>query len=122
MICRFFRAGGGPFQVGGIFTVLADHYQILTGGGQHHKFVRKTAADSAGIRLHRPEGDAATGKNLLIGLIHFAIGRISPGLVGIETVAVLHDKLPTSHQAKTGPNFIAKLGLNLIKVERQAAI
>ena len=37
----------------------------------------------------------------------------------MKTVSVFHDELTATHQAETRPRFITKLGLDLVKIERQ---
>ncbi len=40
----------------------------------------------------------------------------------MERIAVFHNKLARSHNPETGPEFIAKFSLDLVKIHRQLAI
>jgi len=40
----------------------------------------------------------------------------------MEGVGVLHDELPCAHDAEAGTDLVAKLGLDLVEVERQLLV
>ena len=40
----------------------------------------------------------------------------------MKGIGVFHDEFPSSHQAKAGPDLVAKLGLDLVEVHRQLPI
>ena len=84
--------------------------------------MRETAADRTGISLHAPEIKTAACKNPVIGVAHLAIGNLGGGVIDIEGIGILHQKLPASHEPEARPYLIPELGLNLIKIYRQVPI
>ena len=82
----------------------------------------KAAADGAGIRLHHLEGQAAAAEDAVIGVVHPAVAGFGAGFIRVEAVGVLHDEFPPPDQSEAGPDFIAKLHLDLVEVEGQLPV
>ena len=40
----------------------------------------------------------------------------------MKGIGILHDKFSAAHQTEAGPNLIAELCLDLVKIDRQLAI
>ena len=55
-------------------------------------------------------------RRCVVGLVHLLVAQIGTCLVRIKAVGILHDELPAPHHAETGPDLVAKLGLDLIEV------
>ena len=54
--------------------------------------------------------------------MHASVGLLESGLIEVERIGVFHDELSRAHHAKARPDFVAKLSLNLIEVDRQLLI
>src|SRR5882762_1889967 len=68
------------------------------------------------VRIFRHCLQSASPENRHVSVIHFLVADLRLFVGGIKTVGVFHDEFPGAHEAKARANFIAKLGLNLIKV------
>src|SRR6266850_590290 len=121
---RRYRIGGdfGALDVGRIATTIAYGDGILTGVGEHHKFLRITATDGARLRLNRRILQATAGKDGAVGVIHFTIADIGTSVIAVEAIGIFHDELAPTHQPKPGSDLIAKFRLDLVEHERQLAI
>ena len=71
----FGNAAGGFLNVRRITAGLAEHDLVLAGLGRHHEFVRKFAADDAGVGLDRKRLQPAPRKNARVGVVHFLVTR-----------------------------------------------
>ena len=58
----------------------------------------------------------------MVSFEHLFIGAVRRRAVYIERVCILHDELAAAHQSKTWPDLVAKLGLDLVEIERHLAI
>src|ERR1700693_5849135 len=109
------RAGLGLLRIGGILTRSADGQTVFSAVGQDEKLMGRGPSDTSRVSLYRTEIEPAPGKYPGIGLIHLVVGLPGPVDIGIKTISVFHDKLPSAHQAKPGTDFIAEFRLNLIE-------
>ncbi len=80
------------------------------------------AADGAGISFNGAEVETAARKDAAVGLVHLVVGSNGAGFVDIEGVSILHDEFAAAHQPETGANLVAKLGLDLVKVQRHLPV
>ncbi len=116
---RFQGAGLGLLHVGAVVALGAGQDRILAGFGEHHELVRLGAADVAGVGLDLGVTEAAAGKDPPVGPLHGAVGEIEILGVGVEGVGVLHQKLTAPHEAESGSDLVAELGLDLEHIDRQ---
>ena len=79
----------------------------------------EAAADIAGVRLNSPKLQLHSGEDALIASVHFIVGDVKAGLIQVKRIGIFHREFPGPHHTETRPAFIAKLGLNLVKVYRQ---
>ena len=82
----------------------------------------EAAADGTAVRLHGLEGEAAAAEDAAVSLVHGFIGALRPGLVNVEAVGVLHDKLAAPDEPEAGPDFVPELHLDLIQVQGELAV
>ncbi len=61
-------------------------------------------------------------KMRVVGIVHLLIAEPGAGFVLVKAVGVLHDELTSPHQSEAGPDFVAKLCLDLIEVQRHLSI
>ena len=116
------RQGDGPLLVGGIAAIGTGQDQVFAGLGGDHELLAGGTADGAAVGLHRHGPQAAALENAPVGAVHGGIGAPQAGLIGMEGIGVLHDEFATAHQAETGPDLIAELGLDLIQADRQLPV
>ena len=81
-----------------------------------------TAADAAGVGEHRAKLDAQAGEDVGVGGVHALIGFGETGLIDVKRIGVLHDELARPHYAEARADFVAELGLDLIKIGGQIAV
>ena len=105
---------GGFFRIGGISAVAIGN-GIFAIGGQHHKFVRKIPADSAGIGFHRFEFETAPLKNALVRIIHTLVPIVGLCIIGGKGVGVFHIKFARAHDPKAGADFVTEFGAELVQ-------
>jgi len=86
------------------------------------ELLRPTAPDLPGIRVYDSKLEAEALKYRGIGRVHAGIAGIQSGLIEIERIGVLHDELTGAHDTESGPDFIAKLGLYLVEIDRQLLV
>src|SRR5258706_4489383 len=86
------------------------------------KFMRPGAADRAGIRRNRAKSEAQPAEDARIRVIHVAILAFEVLVIHMEGVGVLHHELARAHDPEARPDLVAKLGLDLIKIQRQLTI
>src|SRR5687768_15474782 len=84
--------------------------------------MRLAAADRAGVGLNGTKTQSATGEDPLVSFIHVVVFAPAVFNIGVKAVSVLHDELTAAHQAESRPGFVAKFGLDLVKIKRQLAI
>ena len=116
------RQGNRPLLIGGIASVGTAQDQVLARFGGDHEFLTGGAANGTAVGFHGNRLQAAAAKNAPVGPVHRRIGLAQRAFVGVEGVGVLHDEFASPHQTETGPDLIAKLGLNLIKIHRQLTV
>ena len=102
------------FDIGCKITVFAVYNIRLSGISQHFELMGTAAADGTGICNHRTESQATAGENTGIGIIHELVLLIQPFLIGIKSVAILHNEFAASHKTETGTLFISVLILDLV--------
>jgi hypothetical protein len=96
--------------------------RVFSRFGEHLEFVRRAAADLARVGGDRAELELHPAEDAR----HRR--RTSPGttrasrLVDVERVRVLHHELARAHHAEARAHFVAKLGLDVIEVERQLLV
>jgi hypothetical protein len=61
-------------------------------------------------------------EDALVGLIHLLVAHPSAGVIPIKAVRIFHNEFASTHEAKPGPDFITKFGLDLVAVEGQLTI
>ena len=113
---------GCHFHVGGVVGIGAIGDGVFAGVGNDVKFVRTRAADAAVVGGHGAKLQPEAGEDARIGVIHVLIFALQVGVIGVEGIAVFHDKFAPAHDAEAGADFVAEFGLNLEKVARQLAI
>ena len=94
----------------------------LAGRGEHDEFMRKVAADRAGIGLHRNRLEAEPREGAQIGREHAVIGVARRVLVQIEGIGVLHQELAAAHHAEARADLVPELPLDMVEVERQILV
>ena len=94
----------------------------LTDFGKGGELMGVAAADGAGVRLDRPEGQAASGKDLFISLVHDPVTFVQSGVIPVEGVSILHDEFTAAHQSESGAGFVSVFCLDLIEVHRQLTV
>ena len=107
----------GFFQIGRIRSRIAIGDNVLTRLGEHMKFMGIVSANIARIRLHGAKFQFHPGQDAFITAIHLLVGCIEAGLVQMKGICVLHCEFPRAHYTESGSTLVAKLGLNLIKVD-----
>ena len=80
--------------------------------------MRAAAANRAGICGDRAELQAKAGKDAAVGVVHHAIGLFQAVEVCMEGIGIFHHEFTCAHHAKTGADFVAEFGLDLIEVYR----
>ena len=68
------------------------------------------------------EFETQAAENIHVSASHFFITLLSPFLCFVKGIGIFHDELSPTHETKARTDFIAVLGLNLIKTHRQIAI
>ena len=120
------RCAKGPrlrlFDIGGILAAVAGNDGVFAGVSEDHEFVGIVAADGAGIGFDGPEVEAAAREDAAVGLVHLVVGSDGAGFVDIEGVGILHDEFPAAHQPEARADLVAKLGLDLIQVQRHLPV
>ena len=116
---RFEGAGLGLLHVGAVVALGAREDRVFAGFGEHHELVRLGAADVAGVGLDLGVAQAAAGEDPPVGPLHGAVGEIEVLVVGVEGVGVLHQELAPPHEAESGSDLVAELGLDLVHVDGQ---
>ena len=110
------------FDVGGVIGIRTVGNSVFAGISEHVKLMRAGAAYRAGVRRHRAEFQPQPREDACIALVHFAISGLQIVVACMKRIRILHHELASAHHAKTRADFIAKLGLNLIKIQRQLAV
>ena len=80
------------------------------------------AADRSGIGRDDPEVESRTLEYPAVRVVHSSIARLVRLLAQVEGVGVLHHEFPRPHDAEAGTHLVAKLGLDLIQVDRQLPV
>ena len=109
-------------NIGSVITAITTDHHIFAGIGQYHEFVTERTTDSAGVGIDHPIFQTAGLKDLAVGIAHLLITVVGTLFGRIERVGILHNKFTTTHQTEPRTNFITKLGLDLIEINRQLAI
>lgn len=110
---------GGPCALG---PARAGGDGVLAGVGQHHELVGEVAADGSGVGFHLPETQRHAGENPVVGVAHGGIASVRSRVVAVEGVGVLHHEFAAAHEAETGAQLVAELGLNLVEVQGELTI
>ncbi len=82
----------------------------------------RIAADVACVSRHRAKLQPHARKDSAVSVIHRLVARACTGFVTIERVCILHREFAPSHQTETRAPLIAKLGLNVIEIQRQLLV
>ncbi len=82
----------------------------------------KTSANAAAVCLYRAGFQSQAIKNALISVVHGLVTFGHTFCIGIKRIRVFHNEFTCAHDTEPRPNFISKLGLNLVQVKRQLAI
>ena len=107
----------GAFQICRVVTCVAGNNNVFAGVGKDHELVGETPADLARVSLDDTKAETATPEDIHVGFIHVFVAFLRSCLFNVETVSVFHGKFPPAHDAEPGPDFITKLGLNLVENE-----
>ena len=86
------------------------------------EFVRKISTDGSAVRFDGLSFEAKAFKDSCIGVVHLLVTFGHALGVAIERVGIFHDEFPSPHHPKAWPNLIAKLGLYLVKIDRQLTV
>jgi len=84
--------------------------------------MRKAPPNGTRVGLNLFESQAASFENIGIGLCHLVVGVLGVFFISVKAVSVLHHEFPSAHDAESGPDFIAELGLNLVQQNGELAI
>ena len=79
-------------------------------------------ADGPRISFDNYIVQAATFEYATISLIHFFVGGFELSDTQMKTVSVLHQEFAGSQHPKPRPKFVAKLSLDLIKIQGQLLV
>ena len=109
-------------EVRGVFVAVRKHDRVLARVGEHVEFLRRAAADRAGVGVHRAKAQAKAREDRAVGLVHLPVALRERRFVGVEAVGVLHDEFARAHYAEAGADLVAELGLDLVEVDRQLAV
>ena len=119
---RMRRDRFGQFDIGGVIGSRAPGDRVLARVGQHLELVRRAAADLPGVGGDRAEFESEAGEDAGVRIVHQPVRLQHAGGVDIERVGILHDEFARSHHAEARTNLVAKLGLDLVEVQRQLTI
>ena len=86
------------------------------------ELLRARAPNAAGIRLHGAEVQTHAGENGVVGVVHGVVAALQAGLVEMEAVGVLHQKLAGTHDTEARSHLVAELQLDLVKVDGQLLV
>ena len=111
----------GQFDVGCVFRGVRHSDCVLAGIGQHLKLVRCATPDRSGIRSDGTKPQAHSIEDPLVRIKHDLVARERTSRIPVERVGVLHRELTPPHDPKTGPTFVAELGLDMPEIFRQLA-
>ena len=78
--------------------------------------MRKLAAHHAGVRFDPDRLEAAPSEDAGVGVVHFPVTGLRGLVRRVEAVSIFHDEFLRAHQSEAWADFVAELGLNLIKV------
>ena len=84
--------------------------------------MRGLAADGAAVGGYHAKLEAQAGEDTAVGLAHGFVGDFQRGLVDVKRVGIFHDELACPHHPEAGPDFIAKLRLDLVVDHWELAI
>ncbi len=112
----------GELDVGRIVRGRAVGDRVFTGVGEHLKLVRRGAADLPGVGVHRPERKSEPREDAHVGVVHRLVRVAHRRLVYVEGIGILHDEFTRTHYAEARAHLVAKLGLNVIQVDRQLLV
>ena len=82
------------------------------------EFMGKASANAATVCLDSTGFQSQAIKNSLISVVHGLVTTGHTLCIGIKRIGVFHNEFARAHDTKPRPNFISKLGLNLVQVER----
>ena len=117
---RLFRRDGfGKLNVRRVVGAVREDHVIFAALRQYLELMGSATADRTGVSLYRAEIQPHTAEDFAVSGIHRVVGFLQRFLRGMERVSIFHQELTGAHHAETRANFIAELGLNLIKVQRQ---
>ena len=80
------------------------------------------AADTAVVGHHRAILKTNPIEDADIGVVHLLIGLEQGIEIDIEGIGVLHDEFPRPHDAESGSDLVAELGLDLVEIDRELAV
>ena len=83
---------------------------------------RKVPADRAGFGAHRNGGEPEPLEGAQVRGEHPVVGMARAGLIEIERIGVLHQKLARAHDAEARPDLVAELPLDVVEVQRQVLV
>ncbi len=84
--------------------------------------MRARAADGAVVGRHRTELQPEALEDARVGAVHLLVRDLQALGVAVEGVRVLHGELAAAHDAETRTALIAKLGLDLVEVDRHLLV
>ena len=104
----------GDLAVGHVTTSIAHEDRVFSDGGQVHEFVGHLSAHHTHVRSDRDDRQAATVKDVKVGLIVGPILGVQAFPVHVQAVAVLHGELSYPDQPGAWAGVIAPLGLDVV--------
>ena len=84
--------------------------------------MRKLAAHHARVGVHGQRFQSAALEDARVGVVHLLVTGLRGFIRSVEAVGVFHDEFLGAHETEARANFIAELGLDLIKNLRQLAV
>ena len=114
--------GGSKFYVGRVIAAVGKGDGVFPGFREDVKFMGVAAADTAGVGQHGAKGESHAREDVGIGGMHAGVGVGEALFVEMKGVGVFHDEFARPHDPESGADLVAKLGLDLIEVDRQIAI
>ena len=112
----------GLFDIRGVGPFIGIDQKFLARLCEDHEFMRRLTPNQAGVGFDSSEGETATRKDVLVGVVHLLVSQLGAFLILVEAIGIFHDELAASHQAEAGSDFIPKLGLNLVAIQRELTI
>ncbi len=116
------RQDVGAFDIGGERAAVAVYHRLFAGLREDHELMRGVPSDEPGVRFDGSKCEAASGKDPVVGVVHFLIVFACSGVITVEAVGVFHQELAAPHQAEARADLVAEFGLDLVEIQRELPI